>query len=77
MRPTTHLSNNCTFMPPEGMDNCESIQGTRAVLGDTQAIITFWKPSAEELASLNAGGSVSVCLLTGRLPPMRIDVEAA
>lgn len=44
------------------------------VVGDGRAVASFWKPSAEELAMLNAGGLVWLQVLGGTMPPVMLDV---
>lgn len=36
---------------------------------------SYWKPSAEELAALNAGGSIALTLLGRVHPPVRLEVQ--
>lgn len=36
---------------------------------------SVWRPTAEELAVLNAGGYVTLNMLSNAHPPVRLDVE--
>lgn len=38
------------------------------------AIRSFWKPSEEELAALNAGGAVQLDVFMEPLPPLAVNV---
>jgi hypothetical protein len=40
-------------------------------------IRSFWKPSEEELAALNAGGAVELDVFTEPLPPLAVNVITA
>jgi hypothetical protein len=46
------------------------------VPGEIAAIASFWKPSPEELAVLNSGGSVMVTELANCKFPMKVEVVA-
>lgn len=67
-----HPSCNLRLGPPRGVSDVDC--GTLPVktwqdpsLG--QVMTSFWKPSAEELKALNAGGSIAINLYT-RVHPM-------
>lgn len=80
MRPTQHPSNNRVLGAPTGWDQadlpCGAIAITDVVLdGGQPAVMTFWRPSADELATLNAGGLVSLAIFGKTMPPVSIQVE--
>lgn len=71
---------NVVFGAPEGWD--EATQGpciklhARVVRDDTgMRVETAWEPSPEELAMLNAGGSVILSVVGGQ-PPVWISAAA-
>ena len=41
------------------------------------AVVSYWCPSAEELAVLNAGGSIALWVLGMSMPPVNLSVEGA
>jgi hypothetical protein len=41
---------------------------------DTPAMVTAWLPSPDELAALNAGAAVHVCILGTSHPPIMVGV---
>lgn len=41
---------------------------------DTPRMVTAWTPTPDELAKLNAGASVHVCLLGQTHPPILVEV---
>lgn len=64
MRYIQHPSNNHVLGAPQGWDQKELPCGALPVTITTEegrpVMVSFWKPDAEELAVLNAGGSVSL-----------------
>jgi hypothetical protein len=79
MRPTQHSSNNRVLGAPPGWDQgelpCGALAITDAVQGDVPCVISFWRPDAEELAALNAGGLVYLSVVGRTMPPMGLGVE--
>lgn len=41
------------------------------------AMHTSWEPTPDELARLNAGAPVTICILGSNPPPIRVDVGEA
>ena len=76
-----HPSNNAVLGAPAGWDQeqlpCGALPITRTEWDGMPAVVSFWKPSAEELALLNAGGSVSLWLIGQTMPPAALGVEPA
>lgn len=76
MRPTQHHSNNRVLGAPAGWKQKELPVGALAVTdvshGGVPAILSFWKPNAEELALLNAGGLVALSVVGRTMPPVSI-----
>lgn len=75
---------NKYFGPPKDLDP-EQCQTIRAHVGVVQRgsveglpmIITAWKPTAAELADLNAGAPVYVTFVSGGLPPHFLTTQFA
>lgn len=47
------------------------------IVFDGRAAASFWQPSSEELAALNAGGLVWLSVLSTVMPPVRLEVLKA
>ena len=79
MRPTQHPSNNGVLGAPAGWDQeqlpCSALAITRTDWDGVPAVVSFWKPSPEELAVLNAGGSVSLWIAGQGMPPVGLSVD--
>ena len=70
MEPIKFEGMNCTYTAPGCFDlptMAEDSDGTRQVT-------SFWKPSAEDLQVLNAGGCVGLCVRGGQ-PPVALWTE--
>lgn len=79
MRPTQHPSNNGVLGAPEGWDQkqmpCSALAITRTDWDGIPAVVSFWKPTPEELAVLNAGGSVALWIAGQTMPPAGLSVD--
>lgn len=79
MQRTQHPSNNSVLGAPEGWDQSVLSVGampiTRTEVNGVPAVASYWKPSADELAQLNAGGSVALWVLGPTTPPVAVEVE--
>lgn len=77
MNPIQHPSNNAVLGAPAGWDQTElpvaALAITRTVVDGVPAVVSFWKPTAEDLALLNAGGSVALCVLGQSMPPVSLE----
>jgi len=80
MQRVQHPSNNGVLGAPEGWDQSSlpvnALPITRTEVNGVPAVASFWKPSAEELERLNAGGSVSLWVIGGTMPPVALEVES-
>ena len=60
MNKIQHPSNNGVLGAPAGWDQaelpCGALPITRTHVGDLPAVVSYWRPSVEELAVLNSGG---------------------
>lgn len=75
-----HPSNNGVLGAPAGWDRaeipCGALLITRREVDGRPAIVSFWKPTADELAMLNAGSSVALWVLGQTMPPVSMEVES-
>jgi hypothetical protein len=75
-----HPSNNSVLGAPAGWDQkelpCGALPITRTECEGLPAVVSFWKPTAEELAMLNAGGSVALWVIGQTMPPVSLTVDA-
>lgn len=75
-----HPSNNDVLGAPAGWDQdevpCGALPITKTEVNGIPATVSYWRPSAEELAALQAGGSVALWVLGGIMPPVALEVEA-
>lgn len=81
MKKIQHPSNNGVLGAPAGWDqielHCSALPITRTHVGDLPAVVSYWRPSAEELAVLSAGGSVALWVMGSTMPPVNLSVEGA
>lgn len=81
MNPTQHLSNNGVLGAPPGWDQtqttCHALPITRAINADREPLVlSFWRPTAEELHTLNAGGLVALHVYGLTMPPVWLEAMA-
>lgn len=81
MRPTQHPSNNRVLGAPKGWDQaalpCGALAITDAVYEGVPHVVSFWRPDAEELTRLNAGGTVAIGITGNTMPPIWVAAEPA
>ena len=81
MKPFQHKSNNHVFRAPTGWDHeqnpCSALPVTLTEWAGLPAVVSFWKPTPDELAILNAGGSVALFITGITMPPVGLAVEPA
>lgn len=81
MRPTQHPSNNRVLGAPADWDQnelpCGALAITDVVYEGVRHMVSFWRPDANDLAVLNAGGTVSLWVVGATMPPASINVEPA
>jgi hypothetical protein len=80
LNPTQHRTSTRVLGAPAGWNQAELPCGAIAIAdrveGTLRTVTTHWRPTAEELALLNAGGLVAVTMPGITLPPMRLEVES-
>ncbi|MEX0142039.1 hypothetical protein MRBLMS1_002883 [Massilia sp. LMS1-1-1.1] len=81
MQKIQHSSNNGVLGAPAGWDQaelpCNALPIARTHVGDLAAVVSYWRPDAEELAVLNAGGAVQLWVVGATMPPVMLDVDGA
>ncbi|MGK5031459.1 hypothetical protein [Janthinobacterium sp. DSP2-3-3] len=81
MQKIQHPSNNSVLGAPAGWDQgelpCSTLPITRTHVGDLPAVVSYWRPNAEELAVLSAGGSIALWVLGASMPPVNLSIEGA
>jgi hypothetical protein len=69
-----HSTNNMILNPPVGMQNCDPLPATMMINDNQTVIASFWMPTSEELAALNAGQPVVLHVWGTMHPPVAIGV---
>jgi hypothetical protein len=81
MRPTQHPSSTRVLGAPKGWDQqvlpCGALAITDVVHAGVPHVISFWRPDTEELARLNAGGTVAIWITGNTMPPISVVAEPA
>lgn len=79
MKRHQHSSNNAVLGAPAGWDQgelpCGALPITRTEVEGKPAVVSYWKPTAEELAELVAGGAVVLWVIGATMPPVSLGVE--
>lgn len=79
MNKIQHPSNNGVLGAPAGWDQnqlpCSALPITRTEWDGVPAIVSFWKPTPEELEALNKGAAVFLSIVGNSMPPVAIGVE--
>ena len=74
-----HPSNNGVLGAPAGWDQgelpCNALPVTHTHVGDLPAVLSYWRPAADELAALTAGGAVRLWVVGATMPPVMLDVD--
>ena len=80
MNKIQHPSDNGVLGAPAGWDEgelpCNALPATRTHVGDLPAMLSYWRPSVEELAVLDAGGAIALWVLGATMPPVSLSVES-
>lgn len=84
MQPIQHATSNDVLAPPAGMprEECKPLFITR-IWYDHQfdsskaipGVISYWKPTPQQLALLNSGAPVYLSFLGANHPPVAVGVE--
>jgi len=75
-----HHTNNAVLGAPDGWDQahllCNALPITRIEIEGMPALVSYWKPSENELAMLTDGGSIALTVLGVTMPPVMLAVDA-
>ncbi|MGK5040429.1 hypothetical protein ACQ4WQ_08810 [Janthinobacterium sp. GB1R12] len=81
MNRVQHSSNNAVLGAPAGWDQgelpCNALSITRTYVGELSAVVSYWRPSADELAVLSFGGTIALWGLGVTMPPVMLYVGIA
>lgn len=76
-----HHTNNDVLGAPKGWDQaqlpCGALPITRTECEGIPAVVSYWKPSENELAILVAGGSIALWVIGSTMPPVMLVVDPA
>lgn len=80
MKPVAHPTNTREIGAPADHDqsilNIQALPITDAMMGGIPALVSYWRPDAEELATLNAGAPLRLWIVGGHsMPPVWIDMD--
>lgn len=77
MRFHQHSTNNMILAAPAGSKDVDDMPATLMAVGPEQTVLmaSFWRPTPEELAELNKGGSVVLYVQGQFHPPVSIGVS--
>lgn len=75
-----HPSNNDVLGVPSGWDQktlpCGALSITRTDWGGVPAVVSFWKPTPEEIEAIRSGQPVMLWVAGSSMPPVALMVEA-
>lgn len=75
-----HPSNNRVLGAPTGWDQnalpCSALPVTDTVQDGVAGVASFWRPDADELKALQAGGLVVLNVIGRTMPPVQLLVVA-
>lgn len=79
MNSTQHPSNNAVLGAPTGMkaQDCRPLAITRTDWNGVPAVLSFWRPTVEEIEALSKGALVVLWTLGNTTPPVAIEVETS
>jgi hypothetical protein len=79
LNPTEHHSNNAVLGAPAGWDQgatpCSTLSITRLEVDGLDAMVSFWRPTNEELQQLASGGLVSLWIFGAAHPVISVGVQ--
>lgn len=80
MNHTKHPTTNLMLGAPAGWDQsklpCDALPVTRVLWDGVPAVVSYWVPTPEELAALNAGHAVQLSVVGQTMPPVALGVDA-
>lgn len=79
MRVTQHPSNTTVLGAPPGWKQdelpCGALPVTLCMVEGKPAIVSFWRPTAEEIELLKNGGTVGLWVLNDVMPVVGMTIE--
>ena len=79
MQKIQHPSNNAVLGAPAGWDQkelpCGALAITRTECQGVPAVVSYWMPTIDELAALNAGQPLALWVLGTTMPPVAIEMD--
>jgi len=79
MNHTKHPTTNLMLGAPAGWDQsklpCDALPVTRVLWDGVPAVVSYWVPTPEELAALNAGHAVQLSVVGQTMPPVALGVD--
>lgn len=79
MNRTQHPSNNAVLGAPEAWDQgelpCGALPITRTECEGQPAIVSYWRPTSDELAAQAAGACVALRVIGHSMPPVALSVD--
>lgn len=74
-----HHTNNAVLGAPAGWDqgqlHCSALPITRTECDGHPAVVSYWKPSDNELGILAGGGSIALWVIGSTMPPVMLAVD--
>jgi hypothetical protein len=74
-----HPSNNGVLGAPVGWNQdelpCGALPITRTEVEGMPAVVSYWTPTPEEMAALNAGAPLALWVIGSTMPPVSLSVD--
>lgn len=78
MNRVQHPSNNAVLGAPADWDQkalpCDALPVTRGDVDGIPVVVSYWRPTAQELAALNAGQHIALSVVGPSMPPVALSV---
>ena len=75
-----HHTNNDVLGAPKGWEQaklpCSALPITRTECDGIPAVVSYWKPTENEMAILAGGGSIALWVVGSTMPPVMLAVDA-
>lgn len=75
-----HPLNNAVLGAPKGWDQaelpCGALPITRVIADGVQHVVSYWRPTPEELKALANGALVELWVVGHTMPPVALAVES-
>lgn len=78
MNKIQHPSNNRVLGAPKGWDQkelpCDALPVTDVTIEGHPAVMSFWRPTPEEIAAIQAGALIALSVIGSTMPPVALMV---